>query len=159
MALARDDVTDVVEVRGDGGDLAPTRVVPERLQDETRAVGRGVGVPLAVFGVSDRAGLLIGRADVRDHAAVAEVERGLALGVDDLAANESVFEELLLRGAAVLMVLFVVPRAVLVAIAELVDELDVPRPLRPKLLESRERSFRREATRMDLVVRCAGGGR
>src|SRR5207302_8477560 len=87
---------------------------------------------------------------IRGHAAVAEVERGLALGVDDLAANESVFEELLLRGAAVLVVLFVVPRAVLVAIAELVDELDVPRPLRPKLLESRERGLGRETTRMEI---------
>jgi len=47
-----------MEVRGDRGDLAAPRVVAQGLQDETRPVGRGVGVALSVFGVADRYGSL-----------------------------------------------------------------------------------------------------
>src|SRR5437867_8840166 len=67
MALARDDVANVVQIGGDRRDLAATRVVAERFQNETRAVRGGVRVPLAVLGVPDRAGLLVRRADVGLH--------------------------------------------------------------------------------------------
>ena len=97
VLLARDDVADVVEVRGDGGDLAAARLVPEGLQDETRAVGGGIRMTLAMLGVADRAGLGVGGPDERAHAVVGlhHVERrtlplrfrerlGLRLGAVDL---------------------------------------------------------------------------
>ena len=85
VLLARHDVPDVVQVGSDRGDLAAARLVAERFQDEARAVGRGVRVALAVLGVADRAGLLVGGADEDLHALVAlhHLERGsLALRLD-----------------------------------------------------------------------------
>src|SRR5919204_455256 len=76
---------------------AAPRVVPERLEDEARAVRGGVGVALAMLGVADRAGLLVRRTDEDLHALVVlhDVERrplalrldrgaGLRLGAVDL---------------------------------------------------------------------------
>ena len=52
------------------------------------------------------------------------------------------------------MVLLVVPRAVRVPIAQLIDELDVPGPLRAELLDPSEGGLRRQSTRVHLVVRA-----
>ena len=59
VLLSRHDVAHVVEIGGDRRDLAASRVVTERLEDEPRSVSRGVRVPLAVLGVADRSGLLV----------------------------------------------------------------------------------------------------
>src|SRR5207237_1843395 len=85
VLLARHDVAHVVEVGSDRGDLAAACIVAKRLQDEASAVGRGVRVALAVLGVADRAGLLVGGADEDLYALVAlhHLERGsLALRLD-----------------------------------------------------------------------------
>src|SRR5262249_42663392 len=47
------------------------RFVTQRPEDEAGAVGAGVGVPLPVLGVADRARLLVGGADERSHAVIA----------------------------------------------------------------------------------------
>ena len=81
-----------------------------------------------------------------------EVERGLALRVDHLAADEPVLEQLLLRGTTVFMMLFVVSRAMRISVAELIDQLEMPRPLRSQLLEPCERGLGRETSSVHLIV-------
>src|SRR5206468_11971658 len=81
----RHDIPDVVEIGRDGPELAAASLVAEGAEDEARAVGARVRVPLAVLGVADRARLLVRGADKGPHALVGldDLERGpLTLRLD-----------------------------------------------------------------------------
>src|SRR5829696_7221885 len=75
VVLAGDDVADVVQVAGDGGQLGQVPVVAEPVEDVEGDVADQVGMEEAVLGVAEPAGELVGEGDV---------------GLDDLVAGDLV---------------------------------------------------------------------